>query len=201
MMVNFTLASVNKLDKKMVMKTIIPILFIIFAACSGFSQKFGYIDTEFILKKVPEYAEAQKEISKLSVEEQRKIEKMYLSLDSMYAAYRRDEILLTEEMKDKRLKQIDEEEETIKAYQKKIFGIDGRIFLKRQELIKPVQDMVFEAVEKVAQKHKLQIVFDKSSDVNMIYANPTHDYTDYVLEALGLGEKENQIDNERYQEK
>lgn len=182
------------------MKKLTTTLLLLFAV-TAFTQKFGYVDTEFILTKVPEYKQAQAEIDKVSVMEQKKIEQMYLSLDSMYQSYRRDEVLLTEEMKQKRQNAIMEREKEVKAYQKKIFGFEGRIFLKRQELIKPIQDKVFEAVEKVAKKYKLQVVFDKAGDLTMIYTNPVHDYTDYVLEELKLGDDVDTVDNERFKEK
>lgn len=178
------------------MKKIIIIL-LSFWALQVSAQKFGYVDTEYVLKKVPEYTEAQKEIDKISVQYQKEIEGKYASLDSMFNAFRKEEILLTEEMKQKRQDQIMQKEKEIKEYQKKIFGFEGLVFLKRQELIKPVQDKVFAAVKKVAQGHNLQVVFDKASDLVMIYTNPTHDYTDYVLEELGLGDKTDTIDNKR----
>ena len=178
------------------MKKIIIVLLSVWALQVS-AQKFGYVDTEYVLKKVPEYAEAQKEIDKISVQYQKEIEGKYASLDSMFNAFRKEEILLTEEMKQKRQDQIMQKEKEIKEYQKKIFGFEGLVFLKRQELIKPVQDKVFSAVKKVAQGHHLQVVFDKASDLVMIYTNPTHDYTDYVLEELGLGDKTDTIDNKR----
>lgn len=154
----------------------------------SFAQKFGYIESEKILQKMPAYSEAQKEIDKISVEYQKEIENMYVQLDSMFQKFREEEILLTEEMKQKRQKEIMDKEKEIKEYQRKIFGFEGLIFLKRQELIKPLQDEVFEAVKKVARKNGLQVIFDKSSDLQMIYASKTHDYTDYVLEELELKE-------------
>jgi len=165
---------------------------------SSYGQKFGYVDTDLILKKIPEYAQAQKEIDRLSVEYQKEIEKMYFSRDSLYNAFKREEILLTEEMKEKRLEEIELEEKKIKEYQKKIFGFEGLIFLKRQELIEPIQDKVYEVVKKVAKAHKLQIIFDKAGDLTMIYASPVHDYTDYVLESLNLGDKLDTVDNPRH---
>ena len=164
----------------------------------GHSQKFGYIDAELILKKMPEYAEAQKEIDKLAVDYQKQIEKKRVSLDSAYHVFHREEILLTEDMKRKRLEYLTEKETEIKELQTKIFGFDGLIFLKRQELIQPIQDKVFDHVKKVAKKYKLQFVFDKSSDLSIIYASPTHDYTDFVLEELELGDKKDTIDNKNY---
>ena len=91
-------------------------------------------------------------------------------------------------MKEERLTAINNKETDVKDYQKKIFGFEGLFFLKKKELMKPIQDKVFEAVEKVAKEHRLQIVFDKSGDLVMIYTDPIHDYTDYVLEELGLGD-------------
>lgn len=167
--------------------------FILFS--TSFAQKFGYIDSEFVLKQVPEYKQAQQEIDKISVDYQQQIEKKYLSLDSTFNAFRKEEILLTEEMKRQRQDDIMIKEKEIKEFQKKIFGYEGLIFYKRQELIKPIQEKVYTAVKKVAEKQNLQIVFDKSSDLVMIYTNPVHDYTDYVLEQLKLGDKKDTIDN------
>lgn len=193
--------SILQLDKcyvktAIIMKKVFIILLSLWALQVS-AQKFGYVDTEYVLKKLPEYNEAQKEIDKISVQYQKDIEAKYASLDSMFNAFRKEEILLTEEMKQKRQDQIMMKEKEIKEYQKKIFGFEGLVFLKRQELIKPVQDKVFAAVKKVAQGHNLQVVFDKASDLVMIYTNPTHDYTDYVLEELGIGDKTDTIDNER----
>lgn len=165
---------------------------------SGYSQKFGYIDSELILKKLPEYKEAQQEIDKLAINYQKDIEKKRVSLDSLQKIFNREEILLTEEMKRKKLEELTKREAEIKAQQRKIFGFDGLIFLKRQELIQPIQDKVFEAVKKVSKKYKLQFVFDKSSDLSIIYASPTHDYTEFVLEELDLGDKRDTIDNKNY---
>lgn len=156
---------------------------------SGYSQKFGYIKSEEIVKKMPDYKKAEDELSQLSVKWQQEIEEQKKELDKLQKDYQAEEVLLTEEMKKERQAAITEKEKAVKEYQKKIFGFDGLLFLKRQELIKPIQDKVFEAVEKVAKEKQLQIVFDKSADLVMIYTNPIHDYTDYVLEKLKLGDK------------
>ncbi|MBO9702317.1 MAG: OmpH family outer membrane protein [Sporocytophaga sp.] len=152
------------------------------------AQKFGYIDSDYILKKLPEYAKAEKELNMLSSKWQADIEKMKKEYEKMQTDFKAEEILLTEDMKKERLDTLAGREKAIKEYQKKIFGFEGMIFLKRQELMKPVQDKVFEAVEKVAKAKSLQIIFDKSGDLVMVYTNPIHDYTDYVLEELGLGD-------------
>jgi len=152
------------------------------------AQKFGYVDTDFILNKMPEYTKAQQQIDELSTEWREDIQEQYKEIASMYDQLQAEEVLLTAEMKDERTAEIREKEEEVKEYQKKVFGYNGLFFLKKQELIKPVQDKVFEAVEKIANDHRLQVVFDKAGDLVMIYTNPMHDYTDFVLEELGLGD-------------
>jgi outer membrane protein len=154
----------------------------------AYSQKFGYVDTNFILSKMSEYKEAQVEIENVSKRWQEEIHNMYMEIEAMYNEYKAEEVLLTNEMKEERLGAIKKKEEEVKEYQKKVFGFEGLFFLKKQELMKPVQDKVFDAVEKVAKEKRLQIVFDKSGDLVMIYTDPIHDYTDFVLEELGLGD-------------
>jgi outer membrane protein len=166
--------------------------FAILAICLWYTpvqaQKFGYVNTNFILNKMPEYAEAKAEIDKLSLGWQEEIQGMQKDIYAMYSALQAEEVLLTPEMKEERLNSIKKKEDYLKEYQKKVFGFEGLFFLKKKELIKPVQDKVYDAVEKVAHDHKLQIVFDKSGELVMIYTDPIHDYTDYVLEELELGD-------------
>ncbi|WP_188814786.1 OmpH family outer membrane protein [Hymenobacter cavernae] len=154
------------------------------------AQKFGYVDSEYILSKIPAYSTAQQELNTLSGNWQKDIESQKKDLDKLYRTYQAEEVLLTEPMKKKRQDEILKKEQEIKAYQNKIFGYEGQLFKKRQELTKPVQDQVFEAVEKVAKKKQLAIVFDKSGDLTMLYTNPVHDYTEFVLEELGLANEE-----------
>jgi outer membrane protein len=165
---------------------------IILAICLWYTpvqaQKFGYVNTNFILNKMPEYAEAKAEIDKLSMGWQEEIQGMQKDVYAMYSALQAEEVLLTPEMKEERMNSINKKEDYLKEYQKKVFGFEGLFFLKKKELIKPVQDKVYDAVEKVAHDHKLQIVFDKSGELVMIYTDPIHDYTDYVLEELELGD-------------
>lgn len=169
------------------MKKVFTIL-LIFVTGVVSAQKFGYVDTDFILGKMPEYREAQTEIDQISLAWQDEIQAMYKEIEGLYHDLQAEEVLLTQEMKDERLAAINKKETEVKDYQKKIFGFEGLFFLKKKELMKPIQDKVFEAVEKVAKEHRLQIVFDKSGDLVMIYTDPIHDYTDYVLEELGLGD-------------
>ena len=139
------------------------------------------------MAKMPEYAKAQQELNLLSDTWQKEIEVQQKDLDKLHRNYQNEEVVLTEAMKKKRQDEILLKEQELKAYRNKQFGYEGQLFKKRQELNKPVQDKVFEAVEKVAKKKTLAVVFDKSGDLTMLYTNPVHDYTEFVLEELGLG--------------
>ncbi|HHP7240599.1 MAG TPA: OmpH family outer membrane protein [Cyclobacteriaceae bacterium] len=162
----------------------------------SFAQKFGYVDTDYILSKLPEYKQAQSEIQKLANSWDAEIQGMYEKVEKMEADLKAEEVLLSDDMIAERQKEIDEEWKKVKEYQKKVFGFEGLYFLKKQELIKPVQDIVFESVERVAKNNRLQIVFDKSGDLVMIYTDPIHDYTDFVLEDLGLISTNEVINNQ-----
>lgn len=157
------------------------------------AQKFGYIDSDFILSKMPEYKKAQDEIDQLSGAWQKEVDEMQKKVEGLYSSYAAEQVLLTEEMKKDRLEEITKKENELKEYNKKVFGFGGLYFLKKQELIKPLQDKVFDAVEKVAKANRLAIIFDKSGELVMIYTDPRHDYTDFVLEELGLGDPNDKI--------
>ena len=177
----------------MVRKIIFLLFFTFLAAPNVFGQKFGYVDTQYILNKMPEYKQAQQEIQKVSLAWQDEIKDKQKEVEALYSALKTEEVLLTEAMKQERMAEIKQREQALKEYQTKVFGYEGLFFLKQKELMQPVQEKVFEAVEKVATKQKLQVVFDKSGELVMIYTNPVHDYTDYVLEELGLGDKNDTI--------
>ncbi|WP_299709039.1 OmpH family outer membrane protein [uncultured Pontibacter sp.] len=161
------------------------------------AQKFGYIDSNFILSKMPAYAKAQVELDKQSAAWQKEIEGMYQAVEKMKEDYKAEEVLLTEEMKKKRQAEISRKENEVREYQRKVFGFEGMMFKRRQDLIRPIQDEVFTAVEKVAKARGLQTVFDKSGDLIMIYTNPVHDYTEYVLEELGLATDKQNVPGKR----
>jgi outer membrane protein len=167
-------------------KILFLILFTLLTGQVTFAQKFGYVDSEFVMSKMPAYTAAQKEVDKLSENWQKDIENRFKEVEKLHKTYLAEEVLLTEEMKKKRQNEIAEKEKEAKDYQKKIFGFEGQLFRKRQELVRPVLDELSEAIDKVAKQRQLQFVFGKSDGLVILHMNPTHDYTDYVLEALGL---------------
>jgi outer membrane protein len=186
-----TLQLASKSDKKM--------RFLITTTCLLFfglnfvnAQKFGYFDSEYVLSKLPEYSKAQGEIDQLSAAWQKEVEEMQAKVDALYRTYQAEQVLLTEAMKTERLDEIKKKETELKDYQKKVFGYKGLYFLKKQELIKPLQDKIFDAVEKVCKANRLAFLFDKSELV-MVYTDPRHDYTDFILEELGLGDPNDKV--------
>jgi outer membrane protein len=151
----------------------------------AFSQNFAYVDTEYILENIPEYKDAQGELDKLSIEWQKQLERRYSEIDKMYKNYQAEQILLTEDMKTKREDEIIKKEKAAKEYQKQKFGVDGELFQKRKELVKPVQDKVYKAISEIANYKKLGVVFDKSSALTMLYTNPKYNLSDDVLKKMG----------------
>ncbi len=174
---------------------LITIFFLIFGLNFVNAQRFGYIDTDFILNKMPEYKKAQDEINQLSQAWEKEVTEMDKKIEGMYSALQAEQVLLTEEMRKERTDAINKKEAELKEYQKKVFGFGGLFFLKKQELIKPIQDKVWDAVDKVCKENSLAIMFDKAGELVMIYTDPRHDYTDFVLDQLGLGDPNDKIKN------
>jgi outer membrane protein len=164
-------------------------LALLFSFGSAFSQggaaKFGYVDTDYIMSQIPEYKAAQSELDKTSVQWQKEIDAKFAEVDKLYKAYQADAILLTDDMKKKRENEIINREKEAKDLQKQRFGVDGELFKKRQELVKPIQDKVYNAIKAVAEKNALGFILDKSGQVSILYANSKYDKSDDVLVYLG----------------
>jgi outer membrane protein len=165
---------------------ILLVLLTLCGSASTMAQKIGYTDMEFITSKMPEYQAAQTEMKKFSDKWAKEIADKYSEIDRMQRAYMAEEILLTEDLKRKRQTEIKEKELEAGEYNSKIFGMEGMLFQKKKELMKPVLEKVQRAVTKVCNQRRLDFMFDKSSDVGMLFTNPKHDYSDYVMEELGI---------------
>ena len=172
------------------MKRILLILAVSFLAVSTIqAQKFAYVDTDYILNNIPEFNQAQDKLDEISKQWQEEIEAIYAEVDKMYRDYQTQEVLLTDEMKTKRENAIIVKEKSAKDLQKKRYGPDGDLYAKRQELIKPLQDKVYDAIQQLAANSKYAVIFDSSSDLIMLYANPNLDKSDKILENMGYLEK------------
>jgi outer membrane protein len=173
------------------MKRAIFLLVLSFVSWAGVAQKFGYIDSEYITSKMPEYKKAQEDMEKYSEKWVLEIQAKTAELEKLRQQYQQEEILLTPDMKRERQKGIEDKENELKELNNKIFGLNGTIFQKKKELMKPIMDDIVKACDKVARQKQLMFLFDKASDMSMIYTDPRHDYTDYILEALGISLKDN----------
>ena len=156
------------------------------------AQKFGYMDSEEVLAAMPEYQEVEGQINKLTEVWLSEIEVLRQRLDSMQSEYKAEEILMPPDLKAEKQKEIREQEALVREYQNNAFGYNGLLYLKRQELMKPIQEKVAKAAKTVARQKRLNFIFDKSADIVMIYSDPRHNYTDYILEELGLGDPRDQ---------
>jgi outer membrane protein len=168
------------------MKKLFYFILFIALSVSANAQKFGYVDSKYILGHVQAYQDAQAELDKISMDWQKEIEQKYESIEKMEKAYQAEKILLTDEMKKKREEEINEKRKEARELQKRRFGVEGDLFKKREELVKPIQDEIYTAIQDVASQGGLMVVFDKANDSNILYSNPKHDISDKVLKKMGL---------------
>ncbi len=166
-------------------KLIIILTVFVISLGSSFAQKYAFVDTEYILGNIPAYESAQDQLDQLSVEWQKEIENIYAEIDKMYKDFQAEKVLLTEEMKRKREDEIINKEKEAKEVQKKYFGREGDLYKKRQELVKPIQDEIFNAVKEIAIEGNFAVIFDTAGSVSMLYTDPKYDKSDDVLEKLG----------------
>ena len=164
-----------------------PLLFLLlsFLALGANAQRFGIVDTQFILSKIPEYSQAQSQIDQMSKTWQGEVEALLSETDALQKSLDAERILLTDEMAAEREKVITEKEQEARKLQRQYFGPEGDLFKKRQELVKPIQDQVYNAVQDVARKKRLDVVFDKASSLTMLYASDKIDISEDVLSELG----------------
>ena len=167
------------------MKKII-IFSILFSWTLGASaQKFIYVNTELILESMEEYTDAQETLNKKSKDWQESIEAQYAEIEKMYQAYKAEQILLTEDLKLKREKEITEKEDAVRSFQKEKFGVNGELFKTRQKLIQPLQDKIYNTLKDMATKNNYAVIFDLASTSNVLYSNSRYDKTDMVIKKLG----------------
>jgi outer membrane protein len=169
------------------MKKIILLLVLTFTAfTSTFAQRFAFVDSDYILKHVPEYAAAQKQLAALSDQWQKEVDARSQEIDRLYKSYEADRVLLTPDMKKRREAEISDKEKSVKEFQRQKFGPDGELAKKSTALIKPIQDRITKAIQEVAEGEDLDMIFDKNSEVIMLYANPRYDKSADVITKLGL---------------
>ena len=170
---------------------------IFFVISQSFSQKFVYVDTEYILSKLPEYSAAQQQLDNMSAQWQKDVEAKYAEIEKLTKTYQAEQILLTEEMRKKRETEITNKEKEARDFQKIKFGIEGELFKKRQELVRPVQDKVYDAIKELAKKDKFAIVFDKSGSLTMLFTDEKYDKSGAILKALGVKDEKSKKSSDK----
>lgn len=176
-------------------RSILISIFVLLLTIPCFSQKYAYIDSEYILGNMPDYTEAQAELDRLAATWQLEIEAKFRAIDSMYKKYQVEAITLPENLKQKREEGIIAEEKAAKELQKKRFGKDGDLFKKREELVKPIQDRIFTAIEEYSKDRGYAFVFDVAGSITIVYADPKWDINDAIMQKLGISASE-ELDEE-----
>lgn len=169
------------------MKRIILILAFTFTTLTAaFAQRFAYVDSEYILKHMPEYISVQKQLKTLSAEWQKEVDTRYQEIDRLYKAFQADQVLMTPDMKRRRQAEITDKERSAKEFQQQKFGPEGELAQRSMLQIKPIQEKMAKAIQAVAENDNLDMIFDKNSEVIMLYANPRYDKSAEVITRLGL---------------
>lgn len=163
----------------------ITILMFLLVGTKIYGQKYAFVDTQYILDNIPEYKDAQDELDALSKKWQKEIETNYSAVEVLYKKYQAEAVLLPDDVKQKREDEIVNKEKEVKEMQKKYFGPEGDLFKKRQELIQPIQEKVYNAIETIASTKNYSFVFDKSGGVTLLYGDPKFDISDDVLDEVG----------------
>jgi outer membrane protein len=155
-------------------------------AYCGTAQRYAIIDSKYILEKLTDYKEAQKKLDQFSDQWQQEIDQKQTMVDKMIKEYDAEQVMLSDELKKKREDELYNKEKELRDLQKKRFGFEGDLFKKRQELIKPIQDKVYNAVQKLAVDRQYDFILDKSEGITVIFADPKLDKSDEVLRNLGV---------------
>jgi outer membrane protein len=167
------------------MKKIIIITLVSLFSVTMFAQKYAYVDTEYILNNIPVYESSKTQLDDLTIEWKVEIDAMKTEIDKMYNDYQSERVLLTEELRLKREEEIMTKEKEMRELQQKYFGKDGMLFKKREELIKPIQDDIYNAIKEIATEGSYAVIFDTANSLNMLYTDPRYDKSDDVLRKLG----------------
>lgn len=171
------------------MKKIITAAAILLVAFTAQAQKFAFVDMDYMLSKMPSYTEAQKELDKVSSGWQKDVEAKMKEVDEMYKQFQAEQVLMTEPMKQQKIKDIEAKEKEVKEFQKAKFGPNGELFKKRQELVKPIQDKIYNEIKKFAEAKGFDFIFDRSSGPTMLYSSEKFNKSDEILTAMGISLK------------
>jgi len=171
---------------KIMKKTGLIIGLILMTTVIAVGQKYAFVDTEYIRKNIPAFTTAQEQLDKLSEQWEKEVADGYAIVEQMYKAYQNEAPLLSQDMKVKREEAIINKEKEMKDLQNKYFGMEGDLFKKREELVKPIQDEILKAIKDIAVEGSYAVIFDSAAGGNILFANPKFDISDQILEKLGF---------------
>lgn len=166
-------------------KIVFLFLLLVGVSTSSFAQKFALIDMEYILKNISTYETAQEQLEVMSKKWQGEVEKVQQEVKNMYKSYQSDLVFLSPEQKTKRENAIVEKEKSLQELNRKYFGPEGELFKKRESLIKPIQDDIYNAVKEISDAKGYQLILDRASAESIIFASPRIDISNEVLSRLG----------------
>ena len=167
-------------------KILLSIVLIAGLAFSAQAQRFCIVDMDYILEKIPEYNQAQEEINALANQWKQEIDVQFESVEKAYTKFQAEQVLMTEQMKKQKIEEIEGLERKAKEMQKEKFGPDGALFKKRQELVKPIQDRIYEKIELFAKDKSYEAIFDKSAaGIGILYFGDRLDKSEDILRTLG----------------
>lgn len=152
---------------------------------AGNAQKFAMVDMEYIMKNIPTYETANEQLNQVSKKWQSEVEAQMQDVQKMYKNYQTEIVFLSEDMKVKREEEIVAKEKAVQELKRSYFGPEGELFKKRQSLMKPIQDEVYTAIQELSKEKDLELVFDKSSAMSVLFTSAKLDVSDAVLQKLG----------------
>jgi len=168
------------------MKKILLVLVVLLAgSTSGFAQKFALVDMEYILKKIPAYEIANDQLNQVSKKWQAEVDVLTNEAKALYTKYQSEMVYLSDELKTKREAEILAKEKAAAELKKTYFGSEGELFKKRQSLLTPIQDEIYNAVKVLSEEGGYSLILDRASGENIIFASPKIDISDQVLQKLG----------------
>ncbi len=156
------------------------------SSLSAQQQRYGFVDTSYILDHVPDYKSAQDQLNEYSAKWQSEIESVYLEIKNLHAKLRKDQVFLSPELRSKKEKEILAKEALAQKLQNKYFGQDGDLYKKRQDLVRPIQDDIYDAIKEIAKAGNYGMIIDKANGPTIIYSNNKFDLSDKVLYKLGI---------------
>lgn len=168
------------------MKKLFYVFVLVLSTAAVQAQKYAVIDTKYILSKIPEYVDADKKLAAVSEQWQKEIDEMQAVLDQMYKNYDAEQYMLSDELKKKREDELFNKEKQVRDLQKKRFGYQGDLFKEREKLVKPIQDRVYNAIQKMAIARGYDFILDKSEGITVIFADPKLDKSNDVLTTMGI---------------